>query len=142
MPNPTLERLMAAKRPTATLRVCLDPDAAEETPDDETLYVDIRLQALTREQYRLCMDSCPPKEEDVAKAEAAKDTIPVFDEATFVPTLVAACSLDPQMTTEEAKTLLDEWSGGDVAELYIACLGLCQRSRVDALPKGSAPITV
>ena len=50
-----------------------------------------------------------------------------FNPDTFPPALVAACSVDPKITEEEAKEIWasDAWSMGELAYLFDTVSGLC-----------------
>ena len=46
---------------------------------------------------------------------------------TFAPALVAACSLEPRLTFEQAKELKDspDWSGGEFGDIYGRAMAVC-----------------
>lgn len=51
----------------------------------------------------------------------------VFNPDTFAPALVAACSLDPEMSEADTKQLWasEAWSTGELSVLFDTCSNLC-----------------
>lgn len=50
-----------------------------------------------------------------------------FNPNTFAPELVALCSVDPELSKEEARDIWnsDEWSTGELNFLFDTCTNLC-----------------
>lgn len=51
----------------------------------------------------------------------------IYNPEKFGPALLAACSTDPELSMEEAEELWhsEEWSTGEINELFNACINLC-----------------
>lgn len=60
-----------------------------------------------------------------------------FNPDTFGPALVAACSVDPEMTEADAKEIWasDSWSTGELGQLFDTCIALCMESLNTAFTK-------
>jgi hypothetical protein len=75
--------------------------------------VTLKYQAIGMRAYDKLVAKHPPKPEQ--RAEGAS-----FDMDTFAPALIAACSVEPEMSISEAKEIWDseDWSRGDVMVLF------------------------
>lgn len=74
--------------------------------------VEFRLVAIGHTAYsNLIADHPAPEKSDAA-----------YDAATFMPALIAACCADPQMTVEQAVSLLDLLNDGQAQALFAAAL--------------------
>ena len=75
--------------------------------------VTLKYQAIGMRAYDRLVAKHPPKPEQ--RAEGAS-----FDIDSFAPALIAACSVDPEITPSEAKQIWDseDWSRGDVMVLF------------------------
>ena len=75
--------------------------------------VTLKYQAIGMRAYDRLVAKHPPKPEQ--RAEGAS-----FDIDAFAPALIAACSVDPEMSPSEAKAIWDsdDWSRGDVMVLF------------------------
>lgn len=82
--------------------------------------VTFRVRGLGRNQFRRLL------------AEHKGEGDDVFDPDTFPVALIAACSLDPVMTEEQAASLADVLTDGQWQELYDAAFGACRE--VDGVP--------
>lgn len=53
----------------------------------------------------------------------------VFNRNTFPPALIAACSVDPKMTEQDALDLWnsDDWSTGELQSIFEAVSNLCMK---------------
>jgi hypothetical protein len=73
----------------------------------------ITFQALGSRDYDKLVSKHPPKADQ--RVEGAS-----FDIDTFAPALIAACSLDPEMSAEDALEIWqsDSWSRGDLMVLF------------------------
>lgn len=119
-PKLTEARLLARKQRTATFDVDLAGDGSD--------VVELRLQALGRRAYDTLVDAHPAVDE--AKA---------WNSETFVPALIAAVVVEPELTAEGAAKMWEEWAPGTVLRLFNAALNLCLQDGVAAAGKGSAP---
>lgn len=97
----------------------------QEMADSE---VEFRFRGIGRRAYRELLRAHPPTAAQKAEADDAKMML-LFDFDTFPPALMAASCLAPQpVTVEGFQTIWDEWSEGQTAELWRACLAVNQGS--------------
>ncbi|MFH9236031.1 hypothetical protein [Streptomyces globisporus] len=89
--------------------------------------VELRFQALPRNDFRELLAAHPPTEE---QADKGYDHNP----DTMAPVLIATASLDP-LTEEDATDFLADWSQAEGERLYAAALRVQQTDRMD-LGKG------
>jgi len=75
--------------------------------------VTLKYQAIGMREYDRLVAKHPPKADQ--RAEGAS-----FDIDTFAPALIAACSVEPEITVTQAKEIWDspDWSRGDVMVLF------------------------
>lgn len=75
--------------------------------------VTLKYQAIGMRSYDKLVAKHPPKPDQ--RAEGAS-----FDIDTFAPALISACSVEPEISLTEAKTIWesDDWSRGDVMVLF------------------------
>jgi hypothetical protein len=75
--------------------------------------VTLKYQAIGMRAYDKLVAKHPPKPDQRAEGSS-------FDMDTFAPALISACSVDPEITQEEAKEIWnsDDWSRGDVMVLF------------------------
>lgn len=75
--------------------------------------VTMKYQAIGMRNYDKLVAKHPPKPDQ--RAEGAS-----FDMDTFAPALIAACSVEPELTVEDARAIWesDTWSRGDVMVLF------------------------
>jgi hypothetical protein len=75
--------------------------------------VTLKYQAIGMVAYDKLVAKHPPKPEQRAEGSS-------FDMDTFAPALISACSVEPEMSVEEAKEIWnsEEWSRGDVMVLF------------------------
>lgn len=80
--------------------------------------VQFTFEALGRKAYRDLIDEHPPQDEDRerAKAQFGDQRMARWHSDTFVPALMAACAVEPEMDLEHAQRIWDEWDMA-VAEL-------------------------
>lgn len=74
---------------------------------------ELKFQALPRREYRVLLDEHPP---DTEGADWNPDTFP--------PALIAACSLDPKLTLEQAGEMWEEWEAGEMGRVFMLCFQL------------------
>lgn len=105
-------------KPARTKEVVLKvPDAGGTVIE----YV-VTLRAIGSKTYDVLVGMHPPTVEQ--KKEGA-----TYNPDSFGPSLIAACAVSPQMTPNEAKDLWEseEWSRGEVMELFVAAVEVCSR---------------
>jgi hypothetical protein len=75
--------------------------------------VTLKYQAIGMRAYDRLVSKHPPKPEQRADGNS-------FDIDSFAPALIAACSVDPEISPTEAKEIWDsdDWSRGDVMVLF------------------------
>lgn len=112
----TLDELL--KKPARTKEVTLKLSGEDGSVHE----VFIRLKALGSQAYDDLLAEHPPTAEQ--KKEGS-----TYNADTFAPALIAACAVEPSMTTSEAKQIWtsDEWSRGEVTELFFACVEVCSK---------------
>jgi len=84
--------------------------------------VTLKYQAIGMREYDRLVGKPPPKPDQ--RAEGAS-----FDIDSFAPALIAACSVEPEISPSEAKAIWDsdEWSRGDVMVLFRQAVELNNR---------------
>lgn len=136
------------ERLEAELEDARDRDRWENTPDEaprlaaeilalreemEAESVEFRFREIPRIEWERLIRANPPRQDDrKAGAEWNADKFP--------PAVLAACSVDPEMTFEQAKRLWDEWPFGEVRRLWQAVLTL--NSGVGQVPLASTATAV
>ena len=75
--------------------------------------VTLKYQAIGMRAYDKLVAKHPPKAEQRAEGSS-------FDIDSFAPALIAACSVEPEITISEAKAIWEseDWSRGDVMVLF------------------------
>ena len=75
--------------------------------------VTLKYQAIGMRAYDKLVAKHPPKPDQRAEGNS-------FDIDTFAPALIAACSVEPEISPAEAKNIWDseDWSRGDVMVLF------------------------
>ena len=75
--------------------------------------VTLKYQAIGMRAYDRLVAKHPPKPDQRAEGSS-------FDIDSFAPALIAACSVDPEISPAEAKKIWDsdDWSRGDVMVLF------------------------
>jgi|SRR5262245_23109078 len=75
--------------------------------------VTLKYQAIGMRNYDRLVSKHPPKPDQ--RADGAS-----FDIDTFAPALIAACSVEPEISLEQAKEIWnsEDWSRGDVMVLF------------------------
>jgi hypothetical protein len=84
--------------------------------------VTMKFQAIGMREYDRLVSKYPPKPDQ--RVEGAS-----FDIDTFAPALIAACSVEPQISSEEAQDIWDspDWSRGDLMVLFRNAVDLNNR---------------
>ena len=102
----TLDLLKGKKRATVEFPLYLDNDG-------EQTEVNIKFKAIGSQEYDKLVSKHPPKAEQ--RVDGAN-----FNIDTFAPALIAACSVEPEMSVEDAKEIWEspEWSRGDLMVLF------------------------
>lgn len=103
----TLDQLINKPRATTEFSLYLSNGSGDQTE------VTLKYQAIGMRDYDKLVSKHPPKPEQ--RADGAS-----FDIDSFAPALIAACSVEPDISLEEAKTIWDspDWSRGDVMVLF------------------------
>lgn len=120
---------MTETRRPATFRDLLNKPARTKEvtlaiPDSDGAMVEyvFTLRAIGSKAYDVLVGLHPPT------AEQKKDGA-AYNPDTFGPALISACAVSPQLTANEAKELWesDEWSRGEVMELFVAAVEVNSR---------------
>ena len=84
--------------------------------------VTLKYQAIGMREYDRLVAKHPPKPDQRAEGSS-------FDIDTFAPALIAACSLEPEISQATAKEIWDspEWSRGDLMVLFRNAVDLNNR---------------
>jgi hypothetical protein len=100
--------------------------SAHPVTDDEVAAWRRELDALPDEEMRRLRQAFGP---------------PRYSTKGLTPVLIAACSLEPKLTADQVRQLIDApgWSVAEINALFGVCLDLCTASSVAALGKGSEP---
>ena len=103
----TLDQLVNKPRSTTEFSLFLSDG------NGGTNEVTLQYQAIGMRAYDRLVSKHPPKPEQRAEGSS-------FDIDTFAPALIAACSVDPEISPSEAKKIWDsdDWSRGDVMVLF------------------------
>jgi hypothetical protein len=103
----TLDQLINKPRSTTEFSLFLSDG------NGGTTEVTLKYQAIGMRAYDRLVAKHPPKSDQRAEGSS-------FDIDTFAPALIAACSVDPEISPTEAKKIWDseEWSRGDVMVLF------------------------
>jgi hypothetical protein len=103
----TLDQLVNKPRSTTEFSLFLSDE------DGGSTEVTLKYQAIGMRAYDRLVAKHPPKPEQRAEGSS-------FDIDSFAPALIAACSVDPEMSPVQAKAIWDsdDWSRGDVMVLF------------------------
>jgi hypothetical protein len=103
----TLDQLVNKPRSTSEFSLFLSDG------NGGTNEVTLKYQAIGMRAYDRLVSKHPPKPEQRAEGSS-------FDIDSFAPALIAACSVDPEMSASDAKQIWDseDWSRGDVMVLF------------------------
>lgn len=110
----TFDQLRKKKPRRDTVKLSLTGD------DGEVEEAIVRIQAISTTAYDKLVAAHPPTNKQRERGD-------VYDIDTFGPALIAACSLEPRLTVEEASELYesDEWAPGEIGAWFFACQRLC-----------------
>lgn len=116
--------ILAARRPrtrTVTLRL----DGAGDVP--------FTFRALSRSELDGLKAKFPASDEQWDRFQRTVRLnpfaqAPEYDPMAFAPDLLAACAVDPPLTSTEAALLWDTLSDGEAARLYEAALAVCMEA--------------
>lgn len=110
----TIDALLKKRRREDLVVVPMKDDAGE------AIELTIRYRALSAKEYDDLQAKFPP-------TAAQKKDGAIFDVDGFAPALISACAIDPPISVEDATAIYsaDEWSGGEVAELFFRAQRLC-----------------
>jgi hypothetical protein len=141
----TRERLLARRLPVVEHRIRVDFDAPEDDPD---AWVTLALRAIPPKLGEDLIDAHPP-----TAREREADPLAQWSRASYVPALLAACSVDPDLdeafwwmlwANERADGEPDDVDGtriatGEVWAMFTTCQQLNDRSPEVRTGKGSTP---
>ena len=88
--------------------------------DDMPITLEMRLRAISSRAYDKLIGDHPP-------TPTQRDQGAAYNVDSFAPALIAAVSLEPKMSTDDATEIYnsDEWSPGEVGGLFLEALRLC-----------------
>lgn len=110
----TVDSLLKKKRRESTVTIPTQDDSGAD------IELQLRFRAISSVDYDNLVAAHKPTPAQ-AKEGAA------YNIDTFAPALIAAVSLEPKLTVEDATAIYTspDWSGGEVTGLFIAALQLC-----------------
>lgn len=102
----TLDLLKSKKRATTEFSIYIDND-------DGQTELKMKFQALGATAYDKLIAKHPPKAEQRADGQS-------FNMETFAPALISACSVEPEISYDDAKEIWasEDWSRGDLMVLF------------------------
>lgn len=110
-------------------------DTAKAKVTEQT--VELRFRSIGRRRYEELVRAHPPTAEQEEEQKEAGGQAPPYNPDTFAPALIAASCVEPEMTSEEAQQLLDEWTTGEALQLFATALEVSTQRRVVDLGKAS-----
>jgi len=112
----TLDMLKGKNRATAKFSIYLPDDQGDGQE------VELTFRAIGSAEYDRIVSKYPPTAEQRAEGSS-------FNLDTFAPALIAAVSLEPPLSLEDAQEIWtsEEWSRGEVVTLWRRALELCNR---------------
>lgn len=113
---------------------------ADAALQDSTVVVLMRSPG--RKRYEALVNEHPPTEEQNAESQREHKQDAPYNAETFGPALVAACAVEPELTEEQAQSLIDDWNLNEAMLLVIGALEVCQATQVSHLGKGSGRTSV
>ena len=125
---------------TSAPRVASFEDLLGRQPRTATVHIDLgerevvmRFQAVSAHELDALEAANPADDDEQKRAGLALR----WSRRTFVPALIAACSLEPKLTPEQVGQLVESaaWSVAEVNQLFDVCLDLCARSSVSVQGK-------
>lgn len=98
----------------------LEFSVTTQDEDGEPIALKMKFQAIGGKDYDKLIEAHPP-------TAAQKRQQASFNIDTFAPALIAACSLSPRLTVEQAEQLWvsEDWSGGEASTLYLNAQRVC-----------------
>jgi hypothetical protein len=97
--------------------------ALEETQTAlDEVTVELTFQALPRRAFEKLISENPPTDE--ARKEGEQ-----YNVDTFVPALIAACSVDG-LTLEDVERLIEQWNVAEVGSVFALCRTVNETARV------------
>ncbi len=112
----TFEQLSSKKRAEQELTLTVQNGKGDPTE------VTMLFRAIGTKAYDKLLGKHPPRPEQ--KIEGASYNID-----TFGPAIIAACSVEPELSEDEAKQLWDsdDWSRGEIMTLFRAAVEVCNK---------------
>lgn len=106
--------------------------------------VDFVQKALGKHDYESLKDEHLPTEAQIERSKTVPSLIVsqlYANPDTFPPALVAACSVDPVITPDEAEAMWKspDWNDGELDDLFWGAQRLQRSRRIPDLGKGSGP---
>ena len=109
----TIDELLGKGRATETITV-------ELPGPDGPVARKLQFAAIANDDYEALQSQFPPTEKQKTEGYA-------YNIERFAPALVAACMSKPTMTMQQVQQIWgsDNWSTGELSNLYGICQGLC-----------------
>lgn len=117
VPAVSIDELFGKPRRTTSF------DVTVAGADGEPITRKMRYRAISGKAYDRLVADHPPTAQQQAEANGAA----AFNLDTFAPALIAAVSLEPKLTYEQAERLWssDDWSGGETSSLFFNAQRVC-----------------
>jgi hypothetical protein len=114
-PKPTAKRFATLEDLKAKPRRTKEVDI----PIGESV-LSIVVGSINTKAYDDLVSEHPPSKKD-------KDSGAMWNVETFAPAVMAACTINPPMTEEQALELWnsDDWSRGELFDWFMACIDVC-----------------
>lgn len=96
----------------------------------------LKLTGIGRKRYNDLKNLHPATDEQDAEVFKKTGQHADWNPETFMPALMVETITEPQFTIEQATSVLENWSEGEVNDLYIALIQVNQGRRHDVLGKG------
>lgn len=100
----------------------------------EETSVRLLFRSMGRSRYDALIREFPPTQAqiDEAREKYGTNQVPEYDPEALAPHLIAQSCVEPQMTPEEVRSLVDEfgWNGGEYAALFNIALKVNTARRV------------
>lgn len=129
--NPYPKQLEQAQKELAALQ--------KEAEENSVIFT---FQDIGRKRYDdLITANLPTKQQKEDYKEGGGEGVLAYNPETFVPALISACAIEPEISLEEAEEICQEWSEGDIESLFFTALAACkERATVPLSKKGTGTI--
>lgn len=130
------------ENPSPTSRAALEEaqEALEKAAQAaEAATVTFRFRGLSGDAWDALLGDHSPTKDQIAKARKDGVAVPGWNEDTFPQALIAACSLDPELSEDDVEQMRksEKFNGAELQALFVAAYDASRARRVPQLGKGS-----